>query len=75
MPNGSNSAAMKGSGRIKRGQHSQSIVRDPPEQTTYSRLTCSAANALEYWEPAQISGRKRNRTDSAAGKVKMRTSA
>jgi hypothetical protein len=36
---------MKASGRIKRGQHSQSIEPSRPTKPTYNRLTCSAANA------------------------------
>jgi PAS domain S-box-containing protein len=39
------------------------------------RLTCPAANALEPWEREQISGERENRTDGAAGKVKVRTTA
>jgi hypothetical protein len=35
------------------------------------RLTCPAANALEPWEREQNSDERENRTDGAAGKVKV----
>jgi hypothetical protein len=35
MPNGSNSAAMRASGRTKRGQHSQSIEPSRPTKAAY----------------------------------------
>src|SRR5260370_3720722 len=54
---------MRASGRITASIAIRSSRRDPPKQPTYSRLTCSAANALEYWEPRKFQGERENRTD------------
>src|SRR5712671_8188708 len=54
---------MRASGRITASIANRSSRRDPPKQPTYSRLTCSAANALEYWEPRKFQGERENRTD------------
>src|SRR5258707_9832926 len=53
---------MRASGRITASIANRSSRRDPPKQATYSRLTCSAANALEYWEPRKFQGERENRT-------------
>jgi hypothetical protein len=72
MPNGSNSAAMRASGRIKRGQHNQSIEPSRPTKVpTYSRLTCSAANAQNGVTRTNLRAKEKIELTSAAGKVKM----
>jgi hypothetical protein len=66
MPNGSNSAAMRASGRIKRGQDSQSI--EPSRRTKVADLQSPHLLGSERakWSsgnPHKSQGERENRTD------------
>jgi hypothetical protein len=61
MPNGSNSAAMRASGRIKRGQHSQSIEPSRPTnqgpKSAWSSTSASSISLRVHGLPADTRGR------------------
>ena len=74
MPNGSNSAAMRASGRIKRGQHSQSIDPSRPSKVAdlqWPNLLVSERAKWSSGNRTNLRAKEKNELTSAAGKVKM----